>query len=46
MMNSGESGIRGKIQVGMGCIFEVELTAFAIELDAESEEMVRTKDDM
>lgn len=45
-MNSGESGVDSKTQIDMGCVSEVELTAFAVVLGAKSKEMIRTKDEM
>lgn len=45
-MNSGQSGVDSKMQVDMGCVSEVELTAFAVVLGAKSKEMIRTKDEM
>lgn len=34
MKNSGESGRGSKMQIDVGCVFEVELTALADVLDA------------
>lgn len=45
-MNSGESGVDSKTQIDMGCVSEVELTAFAVVLGAKNKEMIRTKDEM